>query len=157
MENVSVREAAVNYEGRLIGLPTSVLPRNSDGYPIFDLILLGVGPDGHVASLFPHKSTLKEVKQWVLPVDNSPKPPPERITMTLPVINAAKDIIFVALGESKAEIVQRALEVQALPGALPAQLVRLSEGKIRWLLDVQSAQGLDIASWDDSKSFPRSQ
>lgn len=157
LEGVSAREAAVNYEGRLVGLPASVLPRNSDGLPVFDLFLLGVGPDGHVASLFPHRSAISEQKQWVVPVENSPKPPPERITMTLPIINAAKEIIFVALGESKAEIVQRALEVQALPGALPAQLVRpTNDSKVKWLLDVQSAQHLDIASWDDVKSFPRS-
>lgn len=158
-EGLSVREAAVNYEGRLVSLPASVLPRNAEGLPVFDLMLLGLGPDGHVASLFPHRSTLTETERWVLPVDNSPKPPAERITMTLPVINAAKDIIFVALGEGKAEVVQRVLEVQALPGALPAQLVRpTAEGaRVRWLLDVQSAQHLDIASWEDAKNFPRSQ
>lgn len=88
---------------------------------------------------------------------NSPKPPSERITFTIPVINAAKEIIFVALGEGKADIVQRALEVQALPGALPAQLVRPESGKVKWLLDVQSAQSLDIASWEEAKLFPRSQ
>ncbi len=104
IENAPVRDAAVNYEGRLIGLPASVLPRSEKGFPVFDLILLGVGPDGHVASLFPHRSTLSEDKAWVLPVDNSPKPPPERITMTLPVINAAKDVVFVTLGEVRRRI-----------------------------------------------------
>ena len=157
LENVPVRDAAVNSEGRLIGLPASILPRSDKGFPIFDLMLLGVGPDGHVASLFPHRETLSEAVKWVAPVSNSPKPPSERITFTLPVINAAKEIAFVALGESKAEIVQRALEVQALPGALPAQLVRPESGKVKWLLDVQSAQTLDIASWDNIKHFPRSQ
>lgn len=158
-EGLSVREAAVNYEGRLVSLPASVLPRNAEGLPVFDLMLLGLGPDGHVASLFPHRSTLTETERWVLPVGNSPKPPAERITMTLPVINAAKDIIFVALGEGKAEVVQRVLEVQALPGALPAQLVRptAEDARVRWLLDVQSAQHLDIASWENAKNFPRSQ
>ena len=95
--------------------------------------------------------------RWVVPVTNSPKPPSERITFTIPVINAAKEIVFVALGESKAEIVQRALEVQSLPGALPAQLVQPEAGKVTWLLDVESAQHLDIASWEDAKLFPRSQ
>jgi 6-phosphogluconolactonase len=157
LEGQGVREAAVHYEGQLVGLPTSVLPRNAQGFPVFDLMLLGVGPDGHVASLFPHRSSLTETKRWVLPIDNSPKPPPERITFTLPVINAAKEVVFVALGVGKAEVVQRTLEVQALPGALPAQLVRPESGKLRWLLDVSSAQNLDIANWDKVKQFPRSQ
>mmetsp|Transcript_40156 Transcript_40156/g.89089 ORF Transcript_40156/g.89089 Transcript_40156/m.89089 type:complete len:360 (+) Transcript_40156:81-1160(+) len=157
LENVTVQQAATNYEGRLLGLPASILPRNSSGLPVFDLILLGVGPDGHVASLFPNKAATFATSGWVLPVENSPKPPPERITFSLPVINAAKEVHVVALGESKAEVVQRALEVQALPGSLPVQLVRPTEGKLKWLLDVQSAQFLDIASWGESKLFPRSQ
>lgn len=164
-EGLSVRQAASAYEGALLTLPRSVLPRDTTNpaLPSFDLVLLGVGPDGHVASLFPHRSALTERgvpkdSSWILPVSNSPKPPAERITMTLPVINAAKEVLFVALGESKAEVVQRVLEVQALPGALPAQLVRPSSGgRLRWLLDVQSAQALDIASWGEPKLFPRSQ
>lgn len=91
-EGLPVDQAAVNYEGRLVGLPAGVLPRNTEGWPVFDMVLLGVGPDGHVASLFPNKASLGEAKAWVLPVSNSPKPPPERITMTLPVINAAKEV-----------------------------------------------------------------
>ena len=51
------------------------------------MILLGLGPDGHVASLFPNRSQLAATHEWVLPVENSPKPPPERITFSLPVIN----------------------------------------------------------------------
>ena len=115
------------------------------------------GPDGHVASLFSHRSSLSEDVKWVVPISNSPKPPSERISMTLPVINAAKDVVFLALGEGKAEVVQRTLEVQALPGSLPAQLVRPESGKTRWFLDVQSAQHLNIASWEEAKLFPRSQ
>ncbi|KAL6762174.1 glucosamine-6-phosphate isomerases/6-phosphogluconolactonase-domain-containing protein [Haematococcus lacustris] len=155
LENVPVDQAAKHYEGMLIGTPTTILPRNSDGLPVFDLMLLGTGPDGHIASLFPNAPQTAATSGWVLPVSNSPKPPPERITFTLPVINAAKEIIFVASGEEKAEIVQRILEIQALPGALPAQLVRPSQGTLRWFLDVQSAQKLDISNWEDRKAFPR--
>lgn len=155
-EGLPVDKAAVQYEGQLLSTPRSVLPVNKDGLPVIDLILLGVGPDGHTASLFPNRKEVAITDKWVLPVSNSPKPPPERITLSLPVLNAAKDVIYVALGESKAEIVQRVLEVQALPGALPSQLVRPKGGKLKWLLDVSSAQNLDIAAWEDKKKFPRS-
>lgn len=156
LEGLPVEGAALNYEGRLYGLPVSTLPRNAVGFPVFDLILLGVGPDGHIASLFPNRPELAESKRWILPIANSPKPPPERITMTMPVINAAKDVIIYAPGEGKSEIVQRALEVQALPGALPVQGVRPSAGSLKWIVDVAAAQHLDIAKWNSSKTFPRS-
>lgn len=75
--------------------------------------------------------------------------------MSMPVINAAKEVAIVALGEGKREIVQRVLEVQSLPGALPAQLVRPKGGKLKWLLDVASAELLDTASWSEAQRFPR--
>jgi hypothetical protein len=89
---------------------------DADGEPVFDLIVLGVGPDGHVASLFPNRPELAATGSWVLPVSGSPKPPPERISLALHVINAAKEVMVIALGEGKAEIVQRALEVRGQGG-----------------------------------------
>lgn len=155
-EGLTVQQAATKYEGQLLGLPASVLPRSSEGLPVFDLIVLGVGPDGHVASLFPNRPELAYTgERWVLPVSSSPKPPAERITLSLPVINAAKEVMVLATGEGKAEVVQRALEVQALPGALPAQLVRPSGGRARWILDALAAQDLNIGEWESSKDFPR--
>lgn len=157
-EGLPVAQAATAYEGALLGLPSGVLPRSADGgWPVFDLVLLGVGPDGHVASLFPNRPETADASgAWVLPVSNSPKPPPERITLSMPVINAARDVVVVAVGESKAEIVQRVLEVQALPGALPAQLVRPAPGRLRWVLDSLSAQELRLEDWEaGGKAFPR--
>lgn len=156
-EGLSVDEASKEYEGQLLRIPQSVLPRNSEGWPIFDLVLLGIGPDGHVASLFPNHKQVAFKDGWVLPVSDSPKPPPERISLSLPVINSAANVGIVAFGEGKAEIIQRALEVQCLPGALPAQLVRPKEGTLRWLLDCGAASRLNINKWNNTKDFPRSQ
>lgn len=154
-EGLNAKEAAVNYEGRLLGVDPSVLPRNQDGFPRFDMVLLGIGPDGHVASLFPNRSQTAAVEGWVVSIEDSPKPPPERITLTMPVINSAASVLIVAMGEGKAETVQRVLEVQALPGALPAQLVRPKDGTLTWILDYASAKDLKVVDWGERKAFPR--
>ena len=101
-----------------------------------DLVLLGVGEDGHVASLFPGNPALLETKRAVAEVHNAPKPPPDRATLTFPVLNSARQIFVVASGAGKAAIVGR---VFAAPGNLPAQ--RLS-GSPRWLLDRAAAAHL---------------
>ncbi len=101
-----------------------------------DLVLLGVGEDGHVASLFPGNPALLETKRAVAEVHNAPKPPPDRATLTFPVLNAARQILVVAAGAGKAAIVGRLFSA---PGDLPAQ--RLS-GSPRWLLDRAAAAHL---------------
>jgi 6-phosphogluconolactonase len=157
-EGLSVEDAAKQYNGQLLDVPQSALPRNAAGFPVFDLILLGVGPDGHICSLFPNRPETAAKEGWILPLKDSPKPPPERITFTLPVVNAARQVVFVALGEGKAEIVQRVLEVQSLPGALPAQLVRPEDGKVTWILDADAAAGIAAEKWEEpaKTDFPRS-
>lgn len=155
-EGLPTPQAAEHYAGRLLDLPNGVLPRTADGFPVLDLVLLGVGPDGHVASLFPNRQATAATSGWVLPVLNSPKPPAERITLTMPVLNAASRVAIVALGAGKADIVQRALEVQSLPGAVPVQLVRPDGGRLSWIVDKAAAADLQIADWDNTKLFPRS-
>jgi len=103
--------------------------------PRFDLILLGIGEDGHTASLFPYHPLLEERERWVVPVLDSPKPPPERITLTLPVINTARQVVFLAAGEGKATVFRQLLEAGVPPGALPAQMVRPAEGEVHWFVD----------------------
>jgi len=93
------------------------------GIPVFDLIVLGIGPDGHVASLFPGAGTLDAGPPAIcLGVYDSPKPPPERITLSLPVLRAARSCLLVATGASKADAVAAMLTQQSRH--VPASLLR---------------------------------
>lgn len=78
-------------------------------HPIFDITFLGVGPDGHIASLFPHRSGIQVTDRTVIPVRNSPKPPPERLSLTRPVINSSQRIWLVLAGADKASALGLAL------------------------------------------------
>ncbi|KAK6116420.1 hypothetical protein DH2020_032539 [Rehmannia glutinosa] len=112
--------------------------------PRFDLILLGMGPDGHVASLFPNHSVLNEKEQWVTFITDSPKPPPERITFTLPVINSASNVAIVVTGASKSEAVHLAIdEIGPDLPELPARMVRPINGDLVWFLDLSAASKIE--------------
>jgi 6-phosphogluconolactonase len=112
--------------------------------PRFDLILLGVGDDGHAASLFPGMPALDERRRLVIATDvpEYVQPFVPRITFTLPVLNAAEQVIFVVSGASKAPAVASALAGPAAADPLPARRVRPTQGRLTWLLDAAAAAGL---------------
>lgn len=107
--------------------------------PQFDAILLGIGADGHTASLFPEHPLLAETVRTVAPVIDSPKPPPERVTFTLPVLTAAHCVFFVTTGSSKADILPRVL-LPAPDSLLPAAMVQASHTPTRWYVDIAAAR-----------------
>ncbi|HEX5100151.1 MAG TPA: 6-phosphogluconolactonase [Polyangiaceae bacterium] len=102
---------------------------------IFDVVLLGIGEDGHTASLFPGSAALAETKRRCVAVIG-PKPPPERLTLTPPVLENARSLVMLATGASKAEPVERALFGAWDPLATPSQLARRGT----WFLDPAAAQ-----------------
>ena len=111
-------------------------------WPRFDLILLGVGEDGHVASLFPGNPALLEIQRWAVGVRHAPKPPPERITLTLPILNQARQVIIAAAGEGKADIISQIFSTPDSPPDLPVHHLHLCDGNLHWLLDRDAAAAL---------------
>ncbi len=107
--------------------------------PRLDWVLLGLGEDGHVASLFPGSPLLSETERLVAVVHDSPKPPPTRLTMTLPIINDASEVHFLVTGEAKAEAVRATLEGPRDSRHVPAQAVQPAEGTLTWWLDSDAA------------------
>ena len=108
-------------------------------FPQFDLILLGVGEDGHIASLFPGNPALLETIRTVAPVRHAPKPPPERVTLTLPVLLNARHTWIVASGSEKKTMLQRVLSPLTTESLLPAQLLQPSHGTVTWMIDRAAA------------------
>ncbi|RVX69224.1 hypothetical protein B0A52_07200 [Exophiala mesophila] len=128
-------------------LMSSFANKDSVRLPVFDLILLGCGPDGHTCSLFPGHELLREADAWVSPIEDSPKPPPRRITLTLPVLTHAHKVAFVATGAGKKDILKKILEADDEGRSLPCGLVNEGGGdKVSWFTDSAAVEGI---------SFPR--
>jgi len=136
-ENPDASAAAESYE-KTISKFFSLKPGE---FPRFDLILLGMGPDGHTASLFPESPALQEksrlvVSNWVEKLNTS------RITLTLPVLNAARRIAFLVSGADKAAVLHEVLEGKAPGEKYPSKLVQPTDGKLVWFVDRAAASDL---------------
>lgn len=131
------QELADQYEQALV---RSFASRDSVKLPIFDLILLGCGPDGHTCSLFPGHELLRERTAWVAPIEDSPKPPSKRITLTLPVVTHAVHVAFVATGGGKKGIMKDIFEGGT---ELPCALVNEDTGdRCTWFVDHAAVEGV---------------
>jgi 6-phosphogluconolactonase len=131
-ERPDIEGAARAYEDTLV--------RVAGDPPRLDLVLLGVGPDGHICSLFPGHALLAEERRYVAAVEDSPKPPPRRLTLTLPVLRAAQVLAVVAMGEAKAAVMREALDD---PGSsLPVSLALRAAARAVVLLDPAAGRSL---------------
>src|SRR5438876_964524 len=132
--------------GEAFGTRRGALPR-------FDLVLLGLGVDGHTASLFPDSPVVREVFRAVAAVHVSAASIPQRLTLTLPVFNAAARVLFLVTGAEKAKVVKAVLGERA---TLPAAMVRPADGELVWLLD-RAAAALSYVAGDpaDASLYPR--
>ncbi|KAF2132208.1 6-phosphogluconolactonase [Dothidotthia symphoricarpi CBS 119687] len=136
-----VQELADQYEQTLVSVFAA---RDSVRLPLFDLLLLGCGPDGHTCSLFPGSELLREAEAWVLPISDSPKPPPKRITLSLPVAQHGLKIAFVATGEGKKDVLRQIFDTDE-GQQLPCGLINLKGGdRVSWFVDYPAIDGVSF-------------
>ncbi len=129
--------AAAAYAAELAG---AAAPEDHAGVPAFDVLLLGLGPDTHVASLFPEHPGVREADRTVVGVHGAPKPPPTRVSLTLPAIRSAREVWLLAAGEDKADAVALALSGA---GELQAPAAgAYGTARTLWMLDSAAATRL---------------
>jgi 6-phosphogluconolactonase len=136
-ENPDAHQAAESYEQTLrtyFAVPAGSFPR-------FDLILLGMGPDGHTASLFPGGTALQEKSRWVL-ADWVEKFKTDRITLTLPVLNNAACVMFLVSGSDKAATLKEVLQGKQPAQRFPSKLIQPADGHLIWMVDDEAAGAL---------------
>ena len=137
-ERDDLKAAASAYEdeiARVFDVPTGGPP------PAFDLVLLGMGADGHTASLFPGAEILGEARHWVVSYDARAGAAP-RVTMTPRIFNAARSVLFMVAGTEKAEALAHVLEDASDPQRWPAQMIQPTSGDLLWFVDAAAAARL---------------
>jgi len=139
--NGSPQETATQYEQEMRNFFST---RN----PNFHLVLLGLGENGHIASLFPRTEVLNEKKHWVSEV-YIPELSMHRVTFTAPFINQASQVVFLVSGLDKAEVLVKVLEGPYQPHQLPAQLIRPNGSHPIWLVDKAASHKLQAQNEDD--------
>jgi 6-phosphogluconolactonase len=112
--------------------------------PAFDLVLLGMGPDGHTASLFPHTTALAETKRWVV-VNFVSKFNTDRVTLTTSILNQAREVLFLVAGADKAQPLAEVLEGPPDTARLPSQLIKPATGELLWFIDRLAAAKLSAS------------
>jgi 6-phosphogluconolactonase len=142
-EEADLEKAARDYAAEL----ARVLEPQDGLRPRLDIVYLGMGPDGHTASLFPGTAALEEQSLWVCP-NRVERLGMSRLTMTLPLLNASAHVIFLVAGADKAETLRKVLE--GPPGELPAQRIRPVDGSVSWFLDEAAARKLSPATKGES-------
>ena len=136
-ERRDAADAAAAYDAAL----ARAFALGAGAWPVFDLVLLGVGPDGHTASLFPHTAAL-DVGDRVAAAAVAPAPPTARVTLTYPVLNAARAVILLVSGADKAVAVGRAFDDAVPVAECPVRGLRPGEGSLTWHLDAAAASKL---------------
>jgi len=133
LTELEANEAAARYEKDL----QNFFQPAASNWPGFDLIMLGMGPDGHTASLFPGSAALNENSRWVV-ANWVEKLKTWRITFTFPLINHAAEILFLVAGEDKSQVLKEVL--QGKPGVYPCQRVKPINGRLLWIIDKAAAK-----------------
>ncbi len=130
---------ALRYEQDIAGLYRSAR------LPAFDLVLLGMGENGHTASLFPGTAVLRETVRWVV-AQYVEVMTAWRVTFTVPLINAARHVAFLAEGAGKAQMLRNVLEGPYQPDVWPSQLIQPVSGELHWLVDAAAAANIGAAT-----------
>lgn len=128
--DLDAESAALEYQQQL-----AVLPKTTDGYPRFDAVWLGMGEDGHTLSLFPNHASLNPTDALVIPVHDSPKPPSDRISLSLAGLSGTKECVILACGKGKQDAIAEVAAGHPLPVGLAAAHVESHGAAVTWLLD----------------------
>jgi len=132
--DLSAEQAAADYNQQLANLPTI-----DNGLPRFDVLWLGVGEDGHTLSLFPQHGGLSPSSELVVPIHDSPKPPRDRISLSLRALQGTQNALVLASGADKKQAVTAAQTGLSLPIALATSIITTHEGTVHWFVDKEAA------------------